>query len=124
MDTDPAKDLPLEHEGLVAPKKEEFFDDHEDSLLEVKPNTRKSMSDTPKWTVTQEGDDKHPFLTDITGLELLVARQLAALALHKYLDRWFSLEKLIQIAEGPKRSIWSKMFEPFGKSSKKTGLPG
>ncbi len=100
-----------EKDEFLAPHKEEFFDEQEDGGPDVSQNgsNKKRVSDYGKWTVTQ-GDDKNPFITELSGLQLLVARQHAALALHKYVDKWFSHSKLLQIAEGPKRSIWSKMF--------------
>ena len=115
-----AKESDLNDGLLHIPREEAFFDDRESDTDEKDVN-RKRLSDySNRWTVTQEDDDKHPFLTDITGLSLLVTKQLAALALHKHLGRWFSLEKLLQIADGPKKSLWSKMFQ-FGKNTKKIG---
>jgi hypothetical protein len=114
------KDTDLNDGLLHIPREEAFFDDRE-SETDEKDANRKRLSDfSNRWTVSHEGDDKYPFLTDITGLSLLVTRQLAALALHKYVGRWFSLEKLLQIADGPKKSLWSKMFQ-FGKNSRKIG---
>ncbi len=104
-------------EGLLKPaKKEEFFDD-EDVGLDAPKSKR--YSNMGKWNVSQQGDDKHPFITDVSGLQLLATRQLAALALHRHVDKWFSLGQLLRIAEGPKRSIWSKMFAK--NSSRKAG---
>ncbi|KAJ3345134.1 hypothetical protein HDU91_007461, partial [Kappamyces sp. JEL0680] len=101
---------PTDKEGAAPamPKKEEFFDDAEETATE--PPKSKRLSSLTKWNVTQQGDDKHPFITDVSGLQLLATRQLAALALHRHVDKWFTLGQLLKIAEGPKRSIWSKMF--------------
>lgn len=105
---------------LQIPREEVFFDDRESDTDEKAANPKRLSDYSNRWTVTQEGDDKDPFLTDITGLSLLVTRQLAALALHKHLSKWFSLEKLLQIADGPKKSLWSKMLQ-FGKTPRKIG---
>jgi hypothetical protein len=72
------------------------------------------------WKVPGEIDEKNWYISDITGLQSLASRQAAALALHKYIDKWISLEKLLQIADGPKSSLWSKMFGGKTKEKKKS----
>jgi hypothetical protein len=101
--------------------KEEFFDDEEVELQQT-PSFRRPEQDNLSWRVPGEVDDKNTYITDITGLQSLAARQAAALALHKYVGQWFTLEKLLQIADGPKSTIWSKMFGGKNKEKKKSNL--
>ncbi len=105
-----------------SPLREEFFDDEEGnstSPLQKMEHNRISGSGL-NWKVTQEIDDKTPYLTEVSGLQFLATRQLAALALHRHLAKWFTLTKLLQIADGPKTSIWEKLFSK--KDKKKIGM--
>lgn len=109
-------------------KKEEFFDDEEPSpvtslvpatpISEMGNRSRASGIDVKSF---QSIDERYPFLTDASGLEVLATRQLAALALHRHLQNWFTLTELLQIAAGPKRTVWSRM---FGGGSKEKKIPG
>lgn len=97
------------------PKNEEFFDEEDNgqpisSAFKSDDANRASSGNGLDWKITQELDDKTPYLTEISGLQLLATRQMAALALHRHMEKWFTLGKLLQIAEGPKTTIWSKMF--------------
>lgn len=106
----------------ATPKKEEFFDD-EEGAGGISPAQKRDANRVSghglDWKVTQDIDDKIPYLTEVSGLQFLATRQLAALALHRHLENWFTLSKLLQIAEGPKTTIWSKMFSK--KEKKKIG---
>lgn len=50
------------------------------------------------------------FLTDLSGLQLMGSRQLAALSLHIIVEKFYSLNDLLAIVDArEKKSIWSKM---------------
>lgn len=103
----------------MRPKKEEFFDDEEgdrDQSGRV-ASFRRRGQDMVRY-VGQGTEEKYHFITDISGLQSLASRQTAALALHHHLEKWFTLEKILEIADGPKRTIWSKMFGK-GKNNQK-----
>jgi hypothetical protein len=110
---------PQEHLPTDPSKPEEFFDDEEIELQQT-PSFRRPEQNNMSWKVPEELDEKNPYISDITGLQSLAARQAAALALHRYIDKWISLEKLLQIADGPKNSLWAKMFGGKSKDKKKS----
>ncbi|KAI8915610.1 hypothetical protein EDD86DRAFT_243613 [Gorgonomyces haynaldii] len=60
------------------------------------------------------------YLTDLTGLQLMVARQLAALALHPFVEKHYPLNKLLAIVDQPtKKTIWSRMLNVINAPKKK-----
>ncbi|KAJ3282610.1 hypothetical protein HK104_010815 [Borealophlyctis nickersoniae] len=58
------------------------------------------------------------YLTELSGLEHLAVRQLAALSMHPLVERYFTLDELLGFVETRKRSMWSKMVGAIKKPSK------
>ncbi|KAJ3036137.1 hypothetical protein HDV00_003049 [Rhizophlyctis rosea] len=58
------------------------------------------------------------FLSELSGLEHLAARQLAALAMHPLVERYYSLDELMNFVEMRKRSMWSKVVGAIKKPPK------
>ncbi|KAJ3056754.1 hypothetical protein HK097_004615 [Rhizophlyctis rosea] len=58
------------------------------------------------------------FLSELSGLEHLAVRQLAALAMHPLVERYYSLDELMSFVEMRKRSMWSKVVGAIKKPPK------
>jgi hypothetical protein len=73
---------------------------------------------------TQEHDNNQLYLTELSSLQLLIARQTAALALHPLVDKYYTMNKLLDTIDTVKKknSIWSKMLFAIGTSSKKNKM--
>nr|KAJ3422046.1 hypothetical protein HK105_001399 [Polyrhizophydium stewartii] len=94
-------------ENRPADHDEEFFD-------EDGPYTPAARSILPEKTKAHYNwqaatNDSDVFLSELSGLQLLAVRQLASLALHPLLDKYFNLNQLLEVVDGPKTSVWSKM---------------
>ena len=62
------------------------------------------------------------FLSELSGLEHLAVRQLAALAMHPLVERYYSLDELMGFVEMRKRSMWSKVVGAIKKPPKTKGV--
>jgi hypothetical protein len=71
---------------------------------------------------TNDHDSDQLYLTELSSLQFLIARQTAALALHPLVEKYYTMNKLLETIDTVKKkknSIWSKMLGAMSTSSKK-----
>lgn len=79
---------------------------------------RNGDQDFVRWKGT-EGIEKYQFITDLSPIQYVAARHSVIDQLKIHLDKLYPKDKLNQLSEGPKRTIWEKM---FNKKKKKLGI--
>jgi hypothetical protein len=98
---------------------DDSFDEVEHEAEQVKePNQKKDARQD--WRIDSTGDSDAMYLTDLSNLQLFVARQLSALALQPLVEKSYSLNKLLEAIDSfKKRTIWSKMLGAIVTKRKK-----
>lgn len=62
------------------------------------------------------------YITELSSLQLLIARQVAALALHPLVDKYCTLNSLLDTVDPQqKKTVWSKMLGVMKKTKSNTG---
>jgi hypothetical protein len=119
----PIKDFASSDEEITGndmDRKEEFFDEEE---VDTGSNLGTTLSGDKEICETwPDGGDSFVFLTELSGLQHLAVRQLAALSLHPLMEKYYTLNELLAIIDTPRVSIWSKMIGAIRPQKKRKGI--
>jgi hypothetical protein len=106
---------------LLHTDEEDDEEDIEGGISDGSKTTSKPIEIGKKhWKVNEQfSNPDELYLTDLSGLQLMGARQLAALALHPFVEKHYTLSKLLSIIDAPeKKTIWSKMINAMTPQKK------
>jgi LIM domain len=125
---DSARDTPRyssEGEEYHRSRPEEVFDEEDhDEIIPSSPAVKVHQRTWRPEPTSENSNDI--YLTELTSLQLLIARQVAALALHPLVEKYFTINKLLAMIDSQKkRTMWSKMLNVMSAPKKpKSGILG
>lgn len=103
-------------------RQEEIFDEEESDEV-IHENKSAAPSLQRPWRVENTSNSNDMYLTELSSLQLLIARQVAALSLHPLIEKYYTLNKLLAIVDShKKKTMWSRMLGVMAVPKKQKGI--